>query len=96
MSDKDCYSKYGHLRDAEEGLKAYQGGALHDGLLTAVRKGHGELGEVHEHLRHFVAALAAADVDDAVAVAVLGQRLADHRLAAPERPRNRAGACIRN
>jgi len=36
---------------------------------------HGELGEVLEHLGHLVAALAAADVDDAVGVGELGEGL---------------------
>jgi len=33
------------------------------------------LREVHEHLRHLIAALAAAHVDDAITVGVLGQGL---------------------
>ena len=71
----------------------YQGGALHDGLLPAVGQGHAQLREVHQHLRHLVAALAAAHVDDAVAVAVLAERLADHGLAAAKGSWDGAGAC---
>ncbi len=74
-------------------MGTHEGGALHDGLLTAIRGGHGQLREVHKHLRHLIAALAAADVDDAVRVAVLAQRLTDDRLAAPERPWNGTCAC---
>lgn len=59
----------------------HQGGALHDRLRLAVHL-HGELGKVAQHLRHLIAALAAADVDDDVTVGVLGERLRDDRLAA--------------
>ena len=43
-------------------------------------------GELVEHLRHLVAALPAADVDDDVGLGELGQRLLDHRLAVPKPP----------
>ncbi len=72
-----------------------QGSSLHDGLLAAIGHGHGELREVHEHLRHLIAALAAAHVDDPVAVAVLAQRLTDHRLAAPKRAWDGARPCAK-
>mmetsp|Transcript_12586 Transcript_12586/g.39639 ORF Transcript_12586/g.39639 Transcript_12586/m.39639 type:complete len:601 (+) Transcript_12586:190-1992(+) len=70
--------------DGHVGRVGDEGGALHDGLLLAVDD-HLELREVLEHLRHLVAALAAADVDNRVRVRVLGQRLRDDRLAAAER-----------
>ena len=53
---------------------------------------HGQLGEVLEHLGHLVAALAAADVDDALRVGVLRERLRDDRLAAAEGARHGARA----
>jgi len=70
---------------------AYQGGALHDGLFPAVWQSHGELGEVHEHLCHFIASLTTPDIYDAVTVAVLGERLGNDCLATPKSPRN--GTC---
>jgi hypothetical protein len=44
----------------------------------------GELGELHQHFGHLVAALTTADVDNAVRVGVLRQRLRDDSLAAAE------------
>ena len=42
-----CLSgSHGHV-----GGVGHKSGSLHHRLLSAVRKGHGELGEVHEHLR---------------------------------------------
>mmetsp|Transcript_6577 Transcript_6577/g.12773 ORF Transcript_6577/g.12773 Transcript_6577/m.12773 type:complete len:472 (-) Transcript_6577:7-1422(-) len=67
-----------------------EGGALHDGVRLAVLD-HSELGEVHENLSHLVSALPASDIDDGLRVGVLGQRLRDNRLAAPERAGHRAG-----
>lgn len=70
-----------------------QCGALHDGLFTPIWHGHAELGKVHQHFSHLIAALAAAHIDDAVAVAVLGEGLRDDSLAAPKGSRNCTGAC---
>mmetsp|Transcript_40100 Transcript_40100/g.123888 ORF Transcript_40100/g.123888 Transcript_40100/m.123888 type:complete len:654 (-) Transcript_40100:17-1978(-) len=67
--------------------------ALHDRLLAAVDDG-GELGEVHEHLGHLVAALAAADVNDTVGVGELGEGLGDDGLAAAEGTRDGARAAL--
>ena len=49
-----------------------------------------------EDLRHFVAAFAAADVDDDVRVAPFGQRLLRHRLARSETARNGGRAAFRD
>ena len=49
-----------------------------------------------EDLRHFVAAFAAADVDDDVRVAPFGQRLLRHRLARSETARNGGRAALRD
>lgn len=70
----------------------HQARALHDRLLPAVRHGHGQRGELRQHLSHLVTALAAAHVDDAVGVGVLGQRLADDGLAAAKGTGDGAGA----
>ncbi len=75
------------------GRETDQGGALHDGLLSPIRGGHGQLREVHEHLCHLIASLAAAHVHDAVTVAVLGQRLGNDRLAAAESTWDGACSC---
>eukprot|EP00962_Isochrysis_galbana_P003599 scaffold1021_cov108-Isochrysis_galbana.AAC.20 len=77
--------------DGHVGRVGHKGGAFHDRLDLAVDL-HGELGEVLEHLGHLVAALAASDVDDAVRVGELGQRLRDDRLAAAEGAGHSAGA----
>jgi hypothetical protein len=71
----------------------HQARALHDRLLAPVRHGHGQRGELRQHLSHLIAALAAAHVDDAVGVGVLGQGLADNGLAAAKGTRDGAGAC---
>ena len=52
----------------------------------------GQLGELAEHVGQLVAALAAADVDDHVGVAPLGDLLQQHRLAGAE-PAGHRGAC---
>ena len=83
-------------RDDEDSKKADQGGALHDGLLSPILSGHGELREVHEYLCHLIPALTAAHVHDAIAVAVLGERLRDDCLAAAEGSWDGAGSCIAN
>jgi hypothetical protein len=70
----------------------HQAGALHDRLLAAVGHGHGEGGELGQHLGHLVAALAAAHVDDAVRVGVLGEGLRDDGLAAAKGAGDGAGA----
>ena len=51
-----------------------------------------ELGQLGEHVGHLVAALAAADVDDHVGVAPLGDLLQQHGLAGAEPARHRGGA----
>ena len=77
--------------ESKEWQHAYQGGTFHNGLFSAVWQSHGELREVHEHLCHLVAPLTTSNVNDAVTVTVLGQRLGDDCLATSKSPRN--GAC---
>ena len=55
-----------------------------------------ELGELGEHVGHLVAALAAADVDDDVGVAPLGERVLGHRLAGAEAAGDGRGAAARD
>ena len=74
---------------------AYQRRALHDGLLTPIWKGHGELREVHKNLSHLIPPLATADIDDTITVTVLGQRLGNDRLATAESSRNGTCSCSR-
>mmetsp|Transcript_16908 Transcript_16908/g.42446 ORF Transcript_16908/g.42446 Transcript_16908/m.42446 type:complete len:669 (+) Transcript_16908:112-2118(+) len=78
--------------DGHVGGVGHQRGALHDALLAAVRQRHRERGELVQHLRHLIAALAAADVDDAVRVGKLGERLANDGLAAAKGAGDGAGA----
>ena len=52
-----------------------------------------ELGQLGEHVGHLVAALAAADVDDHVGVAPLGDLLQQHGLAGAEAARARRRCC---
>ena len=52
------------------------------------------LGKVLQHLRHLVAALAAAHVDDDVRVGVLGQRLRNHSLTAAKGAGDGRGAAL--
>ncbi len=77
--------------ESETWQYAYQGGTFHDGLFSAIWQSHGELGEIHQHLCHLIASLTTADVNDAVTVTVLGQRLGNDCLATPKSPRN--GTC---
>ena len=55
-----------------------------------------ELRELVEHLGHLVAALAAADVDDHVGVAPLGERFLQHGLAGAEAAGQRGAAAARH
>mmetsp|Transcript_1421 Transcript_1421/g.2992 ORF Transcript_1421/g.2992 Transcript_1421/m.2992 type:complete len:648 (+) Transcript_1421:52-1995(+) len=82
--------RHGHV-----GRVGHEGGTLHDthfllllGLL--VLDGHGELGEITEDFRHFVSALAAADVDNYVTVTKLGKRLRNNSFSTSKRTGNGA------
>ncbi len=77
--------------ESKERQQAYQGGTLHDGLFSAVWQSHGELREVHQHLCHLIAPLTTPNINDAVTVTVLGERLGNDCLATPKSARN--GAC---
>ena len=78
-------------RHRHVGRVGHQRGALHDPHFFPVDV-DGELREVAQHFGHFVAALAAAHVHDAVRVGKLGQGLGNHRFAAPEGPGHGASA----
>mmetsp|Transcript_30036 Transcript_30036/g.64386 ORF Transcript_30036/g.64386 Transcript_30036/m.64386 type:complete len:638 (+) Transcript_30036:135-2048(+) len=73
-----------------------QSGAFHDPdflfLAGLVFDGHGQLGEIAQHFRHLVSALAASDVDDDVGVGELGERLGNDRLSASKRSGDGAGS----
>mmetsp|Transcript_21765 Transcript_21765/g.47810 ORF Transcript_21765/g.47810 Transcript_21765/m.47810 type:complete len:441 (-) Transcript_21765:140-1462(-) len=84
--DGSLASCHGHV-----GGVRHQRCTLHDRLLRAVFKRHGESGEVHQHLSHLITALTASHVDNAIGVGVLGQCLANHGLATAERSRDGAG-----
>ncbi|KAG6554120.1 hypothetical protein Mapa_004036 [Marchantia paleacea] len=85
--DRSLASGHGHV-----GGVGHESGPLHDGLLAAVGESHGQLREVHEHLRHLVPSLPAPDVHHTVRIRVLGQRLTDHSFPAPESSRDGASA----
>ena len=53
-----------------------------------------ELGELHEHVGHLVAALAAADVDDDLGVGPLGELVLGDGLARAERPGDAGDAAL--
>ena len=59
-------------------------------------RGSVELREFVQHAGHFVAALAAADIDDDVGVAALGQRFEQDRLAGAEAARQSRAAAPRD
>ncbi|KAA6424698.1 MAG: hypothetical protein FRX49_05365 [Trebouxia sp. A1-2] len=79
-----------HFASSQQGMLCTTGQSRlnhkNGSMLTKV--GHGELGEVHQHLCHLIASLTTADIDDAITVTVLGERLGNDRLAAPKSPRN--------
>ena len=77
--------------DGHVGGVGYQDGPLHQALAGA---GIDELGELGEHVRHLVAAFAAADVDDDVRVAPLGYGVLGHGLAGAEAARYGHGAAL--
>lgn len=52
------------------------------------------LGEISQHFRHFVPTLSTANIDDDVAVGVLGQRLWDHSLSTSKSSRYRSSAAL--
>ena len=78
-------------RDGHVGGVRYEDGALHEGFAVA---GVGQLGELHEDVRHLVAALAAADVDDDVHVGPLGELVLHDGLAGAEGAGDRGGAAL--
>ena len=84
--DGSLTSGHGHVGGVGD-----KGGTLHDGVGLAVLD-HGKLGEIHEHLCHFITALTAANIDDSLRVRVLGKRLGDNSLAAAEGTGDSAGS----
>ena len=79
--------------DGHVGGVGDQAGALHDVVLLAANV-DGQLGELHEYFGHLVTALTATDVDDAVRVGVLGERLRNDSLTATEGAGNGAGSTL--
>ena len=78
-------------RNGHVGCIGNQNGAVGQGL-TGFRVD--QIAELFEHLCHFVAALAAADIDDDVGVAPFCQLMLGHRFSGSKSARHRCGAAL--